>query len=293
MEIKKILWAFDGSKESEEALNYAIYLGQILGSEIIGIHVIPLPEKLLYETEFHNWAVKVEERIKSRLVSIGEQLDSQGLRFRSQVLRGEPSKEIFELAEREKANLIVMGKRGQGLIDRMLTGSTALSVLRESSIPILTVKKRDEETPIEIKNILVPLDISEGLDSSLNCAVELGERLKANIMVVYVFSLYAYEYEVPYWVFDDLIKISTEKLTKKVEEIKLRLGNKAGEIAFKTEVIQGLNTAISIVDYALRVNTDLIVMNTHGRKGIKKFILGSVTEKVVQEAHCPVLVLKP
>ena len=293
MEIKKILWAFDGSRESEEALNYAIYLGQKLGSEIVGVHVIPMPEKLLYETEFHNWAVKVEERINARLASIKEQINSQGLRFRSQVLRGEPSKEIFELAEREKANLLVMGKRGQGLIDRMLTGSTTLSVLRESNIPILTVKKRDEETPIEIKNILVPLDISEETDSALNYASDLAERVKADIMVVYVFSLYAYEYEVPYWVFDDLIKISTEKLAKKVDEIKLRLGNKAAELKIKTEVIQGLNTAISIADYASRANTDLIVMNTHGRKGFKKFILGSVTEKVVQEAHCPVLVLKP
>lgn len=293
MEIKNILWAFDGSKESEEALNYAIYLGQKFNSEIIGVHVIPLPEKLLYETEFHNWAKKVEETIESRLASISAQLDSQGLKFRSLVLKGEPDKEIVELAQQYKADLIVMGKRGQGLIDRMLTGSTALSVLRESNIPVLTVKKRDEEAPIDIKNILVPLDVSEELDSALYYAISLAKSVKANITVVYVFSLYSYEYELPYWVFDDLIKISSEKLAEKIEEIKQGLGDEASEPEIKIEVIQGLNIAISVVDYALRMNTDLIVMNTHGRKGLKKFILGSVTEKVVQEAHCPVLVLKP
>jgi len=291
MEIQRILWAFDGSKESEEALNYAVFFAKELDSEIIGIHVIPLPERLLYETEFHNWTVKVEEARKSQLTSIADELASQGLNFQGLVLRGEPNKEIVEFARREKVNLIVMGKRGQGLIDRMLTGSTTLRVLRESGIPVLTVKKRDEKAALDIKSILVPVDISEKSDSALNYAIDLAERIKASISVVCVFSLYPYDYEIPYWVLEDLINISSNELTKKTDRIKLSRG--ITDLEIKTEVIQGINTATSIVDYASRKKIDLIVINTHGRKGIKKLILGSVTEKVVQESPCAVLVLKP
>ncbi|HXG30306.1 MAG TPA: universal stress protein [Thermodesulfobacteriota bacterium] len=291
MEIRKILWAFDGSKESEEALNYAVFFAKRFDSEIIGVHVIPLPEKSLYETEFHNWALKVEEDIGSRLTSIADGLSSQGLSFRGLVLRGEPNREIVEFARREGISLIVMGRRGQGLIDRVLTGSTTLRVLRESGTPVLTVKKRDEEAALDIKSILVPVDISERSESALNYAMDLAERIKAGISVVCVFSLYPYDYEIPYWVLEDLIRVSSNELKKRVDKIKLSRG--VTDLGIETEVVQGINTATSIVDYASRKKIDLIVINTHGRKGIKRLIIGSVTEKVIQEAPCAVLVLKP
>jgi nucleotide-binding universal stress UspA family protein len=58
-------------------------------------------------------------------------------------------------------------------------------------------------------------------------------------------------------------------------------------------VIQGTTPSVAIVDYANSRNIDLIVINTHGRKGIKKLVLGSIAEKVIQESRCAVLALKP
>src|SRR3989337_3930850 len=93
-EIKKIIWASDGSLESEEALNYAVFLAKRFGSEITGIHVIPMPEKLLYKTEFQNWTIKVEENIQSKLTLMANELASQGINFQGVVLKGEPDKEV-------------------------------------------------------------------------------------------------------------------------------------------------------------------------------------------------------
>ncbi len=296
MKIDRILWAFDSSTESEEALNYAVFLAKKFNSEIEGIHVIPADEKLLYETEFRNWTVKVEETIKSRLGSVTDELASQGINFNGLILRGDPKVEIVEFANREKADLIVMGKRGQGLIDRMLTGSTTLRVMRESKAPVLTVKKRDEKGALDISKILVPLDISEYSESALNYAIDLAVKLKASIKVLYVLSLYIYDYEIPYMVLDDLIKVSSIELSKRAEEIKLKrlaADSEVAKLEISAESVHGINSAISIVDYALARNIDLIVIDTHARKGIKKLILGSVMEKVVQEAHCAVLVVNP
>jgi len=306
-EIKKIIWGTDGSKESEEALNYAVFLAKTFNSEIIGVSVIPMPEQLIDEYfrksqgEVHDWTVKVNENIESRLTSISSELSSQGVSFKGVVLEGEPNKEIVGLARRERADLIVMGKRGHGLIGRILTGSNTLKVLRESSVPVVAVKKSEEGRAIDIRNILVPLDINQKVDSALDYAVDLAERMNASISVLYVFKLVSYtNFEIPPIVLADvmegLMKSSSGELAKRVEKMKLRRRIRNREIdklEINTEVIQGISTSATIVDYATNKNTDLIVINTHGKKGIKKFVLGSVAEKVIQESPCTVLTLKP
>lgn len=306
-EIKKIIWATDGSKESQEALNYARFLALRFNSEIIGVYVIPMPQKLLYDysrdpdSELYRWVEKAAENHKARLTSIADELATQGLHLRGEVLIGEPNKEIVRFSRGVKADLIIMGTRGHGLIDRILIGSTTLKVLRESSVPVLTVKKRDEGGGIDIRNILVPLDINEKADSALSYAIDLAEKINANISVVYAFRLDTYAaLEIPpnalANLIDELLTFSSTELTKRVEEIKLNLkiGNKEiDKLELNTEVIRGISPSMSIVEYANSKKMDLIVMNTHGRKGIKRFILGSVAERVIQESPCAVLTLRP
>jgi nucleotide-binding universal stress UspA family protein len=301
-EIKKIIWATDGSKESEEALNYARFFAQRFNSEIIGIHVIPTHERLLYDysrdpdSELYRWLERVAENYKARFASTANKLDIQGIHFRGEVLIGEPNKEILRSTRHEKADLIVMGARGHGLIDRMLTGSTTLKVLRESTVPVVAVKKKNEEGTIDIRNILVPLDATENVNSALKYAIDLAEKISASISVVYVFSLGIYDYGVPPSVVENLVKPAPNELLKRVEDVKLNRGIRQGgvtKLEINAEVIEGINPSVAIVEYASNKKSDLIVINTHGRKGIKKFILGSVTEKVIQESPCSVLALKP
>jgi len=301
-EIKKIIWATDGSEESEESLNYAVFLAQRFNSEIIGIHAIPTHEGLLYaysrdpDSELFRWVEKAMENYKVRLASIAEKLSTQGLPFRGEVLMGEPHKEIIRFSRGVKADLIIMGMRGRGLMDRILIGSTTLKVLRESSVPVLAVKKRDKEGAIDIRNILVPLDATENVNSALKYALDLAERISAIVSVLYVFRLGIYDYGVPPSVVEDLAKPASDELVKRVEEVKLKRGIRQREVTkleINAEMIEGINPFVAIVDYASNKKSDLIVINTHGRKGIKKFILGSVTENVIQESPCPVLALKP
>jgi nucleotide-binding universal stress UspA family protein len=296
-EIKRVLWATDGSKVSEEALKYAVFFAENFGSDIIGIHVIPKPEKLLFKSEFHDWTVKVEENLKSELSSLAKNLKDKGVSFEGMVSKGTPGVEILECARRENANLIVLGKSGLGLLDRLLVGSTTLRVLRESEMPVLAVKKTDVEGDIKIDRMLVPVEISDMVNSALIFAIELARKFKAKLTVLYVFRLDVYTYEVPAstLVLDDLIKFSSEELAKRVEEVtQMRSGSEDDTgLEVDTRVIQAINPAIAISDYALSNGIDLIVINTHGRKGISRLILGSVTEKVIQESSCAVLALKP
>jgi nucleotide-binding universal stress UspA family protein len=297
MKIEKVLLAYDGSNESEEALAYAVFLSKKFGSEITGVYVSMIDTMPMYlnypyaeSSIFFSLMEQTEKNRKAKLSSIESVLAKQGISFKGRVLRGEPGREIVDLAHADKTDLIVIGKRGHGLIDRLLIGSTALKVLRESDIPVLAVKKREEKDTVQIKKLLVPVDISEKTDSALNYAIRLGEELNATISVVFVVKLESYDFEIPYKLLENLIPFASSELAKQVEEIKLNLGVKS---EIKTEVIQGLNTPLSIVNYASSNDIDLIILNTHGRKGIKRLILGSVAEKVIQESHCSVLALKP
>jgi nucleotide-binding universal stress UspA family protein len=308
--IKKIIWATDGSEESRSALSYAVFLAKEFGSEIIGIHVapvmIPMPEQVLYDSELQDWTKRVEENFVSGLNHVATEMASQGIKFQGMVLKGEPHKEIIEFARREKADLIVMGKRGLGLMDRIFIGSTTLKLLRESKIPILSVKKKDEEDGRGIRNILVPLDISEKIDSAVVYAIGLAKKLNAKISIVYVFRLDAYAYQIPsgalsaspfeippsvFGIFEDLVKISSDKLNKRVEDIKVKYNTSGLEI--NAEVVQAISPSVAIVDYASGKDVDLIVINTHARKGMRRLFLGSVTEQIIKESNCPVLVLRP
>jgi nucleotide-binding universal stress UspA family protein len=310
MDIKRILWASDGSKESEEALRYVALFASTYGSRIIGLNVIQ-PVDLIglkvppeVRKELFSIQTVLEKREYERMNRSLEQLKPKGIKWDIRVETGVPHEEILRVASEEKVDLIAMGKRGLGLIDRVLIGSTALKVLRNSEWPVLAVKDGDGKDPVEIHRILVPIDISEELDSALNYAMDLAERINAAIAVVYILRLEAYAYEIPSSVLAEdlmsvleyLIGLASDRLSKRVEEIRLKraaVNEGVAGLEIRTEVIHGINPAVSLVDYASSNGIDLIVINTHGRKGVRRLFLGSVTEKVIQESHCPVLAIKP
>ncbi|MDA2920376.1 universal stress protein [Desulfobacterota bacterium AH_259_B03_O07] len=294
MQLNKILWASDGSKESDEALKY---LGLLSGSytfHTIGLGVIrpfhvdhiQIPTGIKKELS----QIELEQR-KRGYERIEEALSKLGLnnKLSTRIETGMPHELILKVAEEENVDLIVMGKRGLGLLDRLTIGSTSLRVLRNSRIPVLCVKKRDGGRSVNIKNILVPLDISENIDSALKFATELATKLNSKISVVNVIWIDGQMYDIPPRLVDDLIAQSKNELRNRVE--KIQRGNDAIEI--KMEVLHGFNPAITVADYSNVNEFDLIVVNTHGRKGIKKLFLGSFTEKIIQESNCPVLALKP
>lgn len=301
MKIEKIVWAYDGSDESEKALDYVKFLAKKYNSEIKGVYVngaqrtsmFFYPEQAMLLQDIME---EVEKEYRSKLDSIADSLSAEGFKFEGELLRGVPNEKINEIANEEEADLIVMGKRGQGLIDRMLIGSTTLKVLRESDIPVLAVKSSDDESEVKLNNILVPIDISEKSDTALTYAINLAVDLNAKILAAYVFWLDSHIYDIPPNVLDDLLKQSEINLTGRVQEVKQRQAKKSdkiGDLDIETDVLHGISPGITIANYAVASNIDLIVMNTHGRKGIKKLVLGSETEKVIQNSKCSVLALKP
>jgi nucleotide-binding universal stress UspA family protein len=299
MKIDKILWPTDGSKESEGSLGLAVYLARIYGSEIICLHVsqIQVPVTDLYPS-YENVIMDIVKNTEERFGNEFKRIESEnpGVKFSSSIVRGSVVDWIIETAKDNAAGLIVMGKKGHGLIGSALLGSNTLKVLRNSPVPVLSVKPEGERKEYSVKKILVPLDIADTADTSLAYAIALAGRLGAVVTAVYVFWLDANVYELSPELVDELSAHSGKELGSRVDGIKARYHKDnpgAPDVPVETRVLTGVSPALTVTDFAEENGFDLIAITTHGRKGLERFILGSETEKIIREARCPVLALKP
>ena len=298
--MKKILWATDGSAEAEIAYKYAKYLAVNSGADIIGVHVIPRPVQLLYENlndteHLNNWRLSIEDSAASSFDNAAKDLSKVGVSFEGLLLKGKPSEKIRELAKKSKADLIVMGKHGHGFFETMVAGSETIKVLKGSHIPVLAIKS-EKKKKAEFKNILVPIDLTECSDSAVSYALRMAQVTGAKLRVVYVLRLDMYAQDIPASALEIVIKQSEKTLSQRVAKIKKTYERKKSaskNIKINYEVIHGMTEAAAISRYAEKNNTDLIVIHTHGRAGIKRFLLGSVTDRVISSSKCSVLALRP
>ncbi len=144
--------------------------------------------------------------------------------------------------------------------------------------------------PNLITRILVPTDFSDCADAALTYALTLADRVGATVSLVHVFddpdelSFYSGLY----------VLMPRELRAEIVEDIRHQLAERLAATGHKdvtTEVLMG-SVAKAIVEGARERYCDLIVMGTHGRHGVSHVLLGSVAERVVRTAHCPVLVVR-
>jgi nucleotide-binding universal stress UspA family protein len=142
-----------------------------------------------------------------------------------------------------------------------------------------------EETMYE--TILVPTDGSSEADDALEHALELAELCDADVHVLFVADTAQDSVTV---VGTDVIDALKREGASVVEAVETR-GDSLG-IDVEGEILQG-DPAKTIVDYARETDVDLIVMGTHGRRGLSRVLLGSVTEAVMRTAPVPVLTVRP
>ena len=205
---------------------------------------------------------------------------------------------IVETAAADKNSLIVMATHGRSGLNRFLLGSTAEKVLRASNNPVLLVKATETAVgagEAALTSIVVPLDGSELAERVLPAVTELAQKLALEVILMRA-------YAIPYGAYSagegfyDPVHLETlltmvkqealEYLEKKVAELKRQGLSKVSFVAK-----EGLS-ADEIIKFARETPANLIAMSSHGRSGVKRLVLGSVTETVVRHSGDPVLVLR-
>jgi len=139
---KKILIPTDGSKNSERAVLHGINLAKPLNAEIIGVYVIDisafltLPETVVWE----NVKDLLFKEGENAVEFIKKEAEKAGVKARTIIKEGSPAKDIAEIAEKEKADVIIMGTAGRTGLDRFLLGSVSERVIRTAKCPVTIIK---------------------------------------------------------------------------------------------------------------------------------------------------------
>jgi nucleotide-binding universal stress UspA family protein len=281
--IKNILWPTDFSPEGQEALLYAGLFAEAFSARITALHVIPdlapafYADSPLISKELSDRMAEADKRARAQLRTIEEK---KGITFKKvTVAEGSAAKKIVETAEKEKADLIVMGKKGQSMLEKVLIGSVANHVLRHSPVPVLVTKKG--KPPVAIKKILVPTDFTKEEDAEREFAWDLAKGLGASLTFLYVLELYGHEFRMV----DHMFESALDRFQKRAHLIK-----KGIEVS--KDVTRAVTAAAGIDEYSRERGFDLIVMATCAR-GLGRFFLGSTTEKVISHTDLPVFALPP
>jgi nucleotide-binding universal stress UspA family protein len=232
----------------------------------------------------------------SQLVDLKGCAERRGIAVTTRVATGIPSEEVIAAAQAEDSDLIVVGTRGKTGLAHVLLGSTAERVIRGASCPVLTVRMEPadiEDTsalsrPVTLERILVPVDFSDCSLDALGYAIEVAQQAKASLMLLHVLEPVSYGLDF------DLGHIRSredvrESWTKRLEELASTHQHPNMPIEYR---LRGGFPADSILDSAQTLPCDLIVMGTHGRRGISHAISGSVAEAVLRKARCPVITVR-
>jgi nucleotide-binding universal stress UspA family protein len=223
-------------------------------------------------------------------VDIGTHL---GLEATTKVLHGLPSARIGAEAEEFRADLLIISTHGRSGVSRWRIGSVADKVVRAATCNVLVIGPRAAEaaswyaefTPA-FRSILVPLDGSDLAEQALPLAVQFAERFDSTLHLVQVVSVPIYG-GLGETVQPDTMSIVQESAESYLSSIAKRISRPD----VKTSVRIG-SVAIELSDYVSENRIELVAMTTHGRGGVVRTALGSVTDRLLG-LQAPVLVVRP
>ena len=279
---KKILVATDFSSSARVALRSAEALTRQLGGSVEVVHVLePLPAR--YKMLIGSFGTPDLDRQREReaekaLARLLGQVDSSRVAVEGFVRAGKPWKEIAAAAEELEADLVCLGNSGHSRFERLLLGATAENVVRRSTIPVLVTRRRPLR---KVDRVLVPVDFEPGSEAALRFALE---RCPKGVQIEAVFVVPPLSAIDPY-----MLNYIPDQ--PQIERDLRAFLDRCGARRVKFEVRMFGDPATEILRFAQRRRTDLILVSTHGRRGLARFLLGSVAEKVVRYAERPVLVL--
>jgi len=295
IKINNIVVPTDFSECAQNAYRLALIISKQFNSKITALHARVLFTDDFNEIEpnfekLNNIQKKIDQSLLDKL-QLKTTKANKHILINNKVTRGiTPAKAILEYIELKNTDLVVMGTHGHKGITHFLLGSVAEQLIRYSPCPVLTVRP-DIKSSIIPKKILVPFDFSDLSRKSLYYAINFARKFNSTIDLLYVYdqdvhpALYAWGMKSVEEMIPN-IKARAEKSIQK--EIKK---HRVSNIDITYHVKDGQPHKV-ITKYAKDKNHDLVIIATHSHSGLDRFLLGSVTEKVIRLASSAVLTLK-
>ncbi|WP_277555358.1 universal stress protein [Halobaculum limi] len=289
-EVTDIVVGTDGSDPATEAVDTAIAVAAAVGARVHPCAVVdPFPMGQRVTDVERN-----RQEAASFVEDAADRAREAGVEAVPEVRRGSPYKELVAHVAETDADLLVLGTHGRGGTRRVLLGSVAEAVIRTAEVPVLTVHGDDEIRDWgPDSDVLVATDGSDAAlpaeQVSVDLTAALGGRLTAVSAVDESRALASIGAgTVSDGVAESVRTALTEGATAALDRVRERADERG--VPLTTEILDG-EAGRRIREHAATVDADLVVVGTHGRRGIRRIMLGSVAERVVRSADRPVLVV--
>jgi nucleotide-binding universal stress UspA family protein len=279
----RILVGIDDTDASQAALGLAVRLAREHGSELVlcnSVDWLPIVSESASTGEMIDTTPIIDDLKAEGLAVLdraAEVVKSAGIVAQKRALEGEPARQVLETAVDANCSLIIIGTHDRHGLDHLFMGSTTAGVLRGSMIPVLTVRsgaKTAPETRRCFEHILVGIDESEPSEAAIQTVLDLPAEDRAHV------SFYS-------------VAPGGSDANEQAQRVvgKAVAAAEGRGISAKGRVAHG-DPIVGLIGAAESEAADLVVLGSHGRRGLQHLFLGSVAEHIVRSAPVPVLVVR-
>ncbi len=276
---RKILVPFDGSDSSKGALLQAFKLATDEKCWITVTSVVPPYEGEIELIGIKDIRASLRKPCEDALALAQKMAESERALIKTVCEEGEVYERIVDLADAENCDVIVMGR---GRHERALVGSVTARVIGHTQRDVLVVPKG---SAVGWKKIVMATDGSRYSVAATERAIRFAKSYGGEIAVLSVVDVPTEFYaEAPQ---------AVEKMVAKAKEYTASVKKQAEAAGVKAETfVAEAEADEAIINLAKEQKASVIVVGSHGRTGLKRLLMGSVTENVIGHAPCPVLVVK-
>ena len=284
----RILFPSDGSHGAEIALDHVLDVAEGHGSTV---HVLNVVDTTL------GGATSITDAGVDALAAEGEEIvhsaaeEARGRRITvvTEVRQGEPYRTILNYADAEEVDLIVLPTRGRRGLERFILGSTTERVVRASTVPVLTMQPTmDGDFRYPYRDVLVPTDGSECAREALEIGVDIVHDEDATLHVMSVITTTSLGMDVR----SDIMKTELEASAERILDEAAEYAETTGVDSLTRAVEYGPSIHKVILSYIDDRDIDLVVVGTHGRTGLGRYLIGSVADYLIRTATIPVLTVR-
>lgn len=271
--VKKILVGVGSDPESDIALKYSENLGRYLHAIVTAMHIVkeePIPASWTIKELIEMDTEEERQRVAELFSNLVKRNNLPYVQFKK-VVKGNPADLLIKEAEKERYDLIVIGHRDLPNIKKLFLGSVSSKVVQYARISVLVAKKLSEPS-----RVLFCTDGSKFAEEAIHFGGELIKEIDCMARVLNITP----------WITDE-----SEKLAKDIAEEGTKILRSLG-IDASAKAIFRKEIAKEILKEAEEGNFDLIVIGSRGLSGIHKFLLGSITLKLINQTSQPILVYK-
>ncbi len=283
----RLLVLLDGSSAAEFAIRFASDLATKHDADLVLLYLEHLSGQTA-DPDARGDSARDQAGINAYLEGLRKELRAADVRTYIQYTAGHDLAEaLYKVIDSERISAVVMSTQGRTAMLRWLFGSGVERAINNFPVPLLLVRPM-------YQRIVVPLDGSRWSESAIPRAAELARVHDAELVLLHVYQPRSGDYA-GQWALAGQQQIADQAYEQMQEQlIALRNSLRQEGLRAREVIVRGGNPAQAICDYVeTEEGISLVVMSTHGRTGLARWLMGSVAQEVIKHARCPVMLVQP